>query len=54
VPHPEIEKLDKNAAHAQKSAARSACIEREIHNGKDPKQAEAMCYQMVRDKSGGD
>lgn len=54
MPHPEIEKLDKNSEKGQKSAARSACIEREINNGRDPKQAQAMCYQMVRDQTGSD
>jgi hypothetical protein len=53
MPHPEIEKLEKNSSKEQINAARSACIAREIKNGKEKDQAAAMCYSMVRDKTGG-
>ena len=53
MPHPEIEKLDKASGDAQVKAAISACIAREVNAGRDQEQAVAMCYQMVRDKTGG-
>jgi hypothetical protein len=52
MPVPEVEALDKNSSDAQIKAARSACIATEIRSGRDPKQAEAMCYSMVDKKTG--
>ena len=53
MPQPEIEKLDKGSGEAQRKAAISACIAREVRAGRDQDQAVAMCHQMVRDKTGG-
>ena len=53
MPIPEVEALDKNSSAEQIKAARSACIAQEIKAGREPEQAQAMCYQMVRDKTGG-
>ena len=52
MPVPEIESLDKVSGKGQVQAAISACIAQEIHNGKDPEQAKAMCYSMSREKTG--
>jgi len=54
MPHPEIERLEKGSDDAQRKAAISACIASEIRGGTDPDQAKAMCYQMVRDKTGAE
>ena len=54
MPHPEIEKLEKGSSKEQRQAAISSCIASEIRGGKDPDQAKAMCYQMVRDKTGAE
>ena len=53
MPQPEIEKLDKTSSDAQRKAAISACIAREVRAGREQEQAVAMCHQMVRDKTGG-
>ena len=52
MPIIEIERLDKTSSDAQAKAAVSACIAQEIRNGREPDQAKAMCYNMVRDKTG--
>jgi len=53
MPIPEIERLSKAAGKPQVSAAISACIQREVNAGKEQKQAEAMCHEMARGKTGG-
>lgn len=52
MPIPEVEGLGKVSSDEQTKAAISSCIATEIKNGVDPEQAKAMCYQMVRDKTG--
>jgi len=52
MPHPEIEALTAGSEEAQTRAAISACIANEIRAGRDPEQAKAMCYNMVREKTG--
>lgn len=52
MPILEVEKLTKDSADAQVRAAISACIATEIRAGRDPDQAKAMCYSMVREKTG--
>ena len=52
MPVPEVEALDKTSGDAQTKAAISACIATEIRAGRDPDQAKAMCYSMVREKTG--
>ena len=52
MPIPEIKKLAKDSESPQTKAALSACIAEEIRNGTEPDQAQAMCYQMVKDKTG--
>lgn len=51
MPVPEIEALDKASSDAQAKAAISSCIATEIKAGRDPDQAKAMCYEMVRSKT---
>ena len=52
MPIIEIERLDKASSDEQVKAAISSCIAQEIRNGREPDQAKAMCYSMVRDKTG--
>lgn len=52
MPVPEVEALSKASDDAQTKAAISACIATEIRTGRDPDQAKAMCYSMVREKTG--
>ena len=52
MPIVEIERLEKTSSDAQVKAAISACIAQEIRNGREPDQAAAMCYSMVREKTG--
>ena len=53
MPQPEIEALGKGSKKGQRSAAVSACIQREMHKGREQKQAIAMCLEMSRKKTGG-
>lgn len=53
MPHPEIERLTSGSDKAQKQAAISACIQREVNAGKDQEQAQAMCYDMADRQMGG-
>ena len=52
MPIIEIERLDKTSSDAQAKAAVSACIAQEIRNGREPDQASAICFSMVRKKTG--
>lgn len=52
MPSPEVEALSNISDEAQTKAAISACIATEISAGKDPDQARAMCYSMVKEKTG--
>jgi len=52
MPIMEIERLDRRSSDAQIQAAISACIATEIRNGRAPDQAKAMCYAMVKEKTG--
>lgn len=54
MPVPEVEALDKTSGDTQRKAAISACIATEIRNGREPDQAKAMCFEMVRKKTGGE
>jgi len=47
-----IDKLSKDSSDAQIKASISDCIATEVHNGRDQKQAIAMCYSMAREKTG--
>ena len=51
MPNPAIAKLAVGSEDPQVKAAISACIAEEIHNGTEPKQAQAMCIQMAKDKT---
>ena len=53
MPHPEIERLERGSKKAQVNAAVSACIVREVANGRTQEQATAMCLEMSRQKTGG-
>ena len=52
MPIIEIERLDKTSSDAQAKAAISSCIAQEIRNGREPDQASAICFSMVRKKTG--
>lgn len=52
-PIPEIKSLDKGSGKSQTQAAISACIQREINNGRERDEAIAMCHEMARGKTGG-
>lgn len=52
MPIIEIDRLRSDSSDAQVKAAISSCIATEVNNGRDQDQAVAMCYQMVRDKTG--
>jgi len=52
MPIQEVGRLSKESGDAQTKAALSACIATEIRNGRDPAQAKAMCYSMIREKTG--
>jgi len=51
MPQLEMEKLEKESSSAAIQAAISACIAAEMRNGKDQKQATAMCQEMARSKT---
>jgi len=51
-PIPEVDRLSKEAGDAQVKAALSSCIATEIRAGRDPDQARATCYSMIREKTG--
>ncbi len=53
MPHPEIDKLEKESKKGQTQAAVSACIAREVNAGTPQDQAVAMCSEMARKKTGG-
>ena len=53
MPHPEMERLERDSSPEQIQGAVSACIATEIRSGKEQKQAQAMCYSMAREKTGG-
>ena len=53
MPQPEMEALSKDSTKGQKSAAISACVQIEMHNGKTQDEALGMCYGMAREKTGG-
>jgi len=50
MPHPEIERLEKESTPEATKAAISACIAAEVRNGKEQRQAIAMCMEMARGK----
>jgi hypothetical protein len=52
MPIPEVDKLEKTSSEEQTKAALSSCIAQEIRSGRDPAQAKAMCYSMIREKTG--
>jgi len=52
MPIIEIERLDKTSSDAQVKSAISSCIAQEIRNGREPNQASAICFSMVREKMG--
>jgi len=52
MPIIEIERLDKASSDEQVKAAISSCIAQEIRNGREPDQASAICFSMVRKKTG--
>lgn len=52
MPIIEVEKLASNSSIAQAKAALSSCIATEIKNGREPDQAQGMCYSMVEEKIG--
>lgn len=49
MPHPEIEALSKDSKKGQISAAVSACVQREMANGRTQDEALGMCYGMARE-----
>ena len=53
MPHPEMERLEKDSSKEQVQAAISACIAAEIRNGREQKQAQAMCFSMAKERTGG-
>lgn len=53
MPIPEIEALTSESSDEQISAAISACISTEVDAGRPQEQAEAMCHEMARGKTGG-
>ena len=52
MPIQEIERLSKDSSDAQVKAAISSCIATEVNAGTPQDQAVAMCYSMVREKTG--
>lgn len=52
MPIPEVTSLDKSSSDSQIQAAISSCIATEIKSGREPDQAAAMCYNMIREKTG--
>ena len=50
MPHPEIEKLEKDSSPEATGAAISACIAAEVRGGMPQQQAIAMCHEMARKK----
>ena len=52
MPIMEIDALDKGSSDAQVSAAISACIQAEMNSGMEQDQAQAMCIDMARGKTG--
>jgi hypothetical protein len=52
MPIPEVKKLEAGSEDPQMKAALSACIAEEIRNGTEPAQAQAICYSMIKDKTG--
>ena len=53
MPNPEIEALTESSSKGQKSAAISACIQREMQAGKSQAEAQGMGIGMVEQKTGG-
>lgn len=52
MPILEIERLDRASSDEQIKAAVSSCIAQEVSAGRPQDQAVAMCYSMVRDRTG--
>jgi len=52
MPVIEIQRLDRASSIEQVKAAISSCIATEVNAGRPQDQAEAMCHQMARDKTG--
>jgi hypothetical protein len=50
---PEIDRLTSTSDDAQRKAAISACIAREVRAGKDQDEAAAMCHSMAKEQMGG-
>jgi hypothetical protein len=52
MPIPEVKKLEAGSEDPQMKAALSSCIAEEIRNGVAPDQAQAICYSMIKEKTG--
>jgi hypothetical protein len=52
MPVPEIEALTSTSEDAQIKAALSSCIATEVKNGTPQDQAAAVCYSMIKEKTG--
>jgi len=50
MPHPEIDRLEKESTPEATNAAISACIAAEVRAGVEQSQAVAMCMSMAREK----
>ena len=48
----EPEKEIKSTPEGQLKAVMAACIAMEVRAGRDPDEAKAICYQMIRDIAG--
>jgi hypothetical protein len=54
MPVPEITRLSPTSPEQQVKAAVSSCIATEVKLGTPQDQAVAMCYSMVKEKTGKD
>jgi len=52
MPTPEVEALTQISDDAQTKAALSSCIATEIRAGRSAEEARAMCYTMIKEKTG--
>ena len=50
MPHPEMERLEKDSSPEQVQSAVSACIAAEVRGGMEQDQAIAACFSMAREK----
>jgi len=50
MPHPELERLEKESTPEATQAAISACIAAEVRGGTEQQQAIAMCHNLAREK----